>query len=187
MAQQAQRMSSLVADLLTLAQLEGSARPAPDTWVDLAAVLDDVEAEAKALSAGRQRLAFGGAAGVEIAGVRGELHSAISNLVGNAVRHTPEGGRIAVTWSVREGGAGELAVEDSGPGIGREHLARLTERFYRADESRSRQSGGTGLGLAIVKHVVQRHGGELEVSSEPGRGSTFRLVLPAARVRVRAS
>ena len=114
-----------------------------------------------------------------------ELHSALSNLVSNAVRHTPEGGGISVVWRLREGGCGELAVEDSGAGIAREHLARLTERFYRADESRSRQSGGTGLGLAIVKHVVQRHGGELEITSEPGRGSTFRLLLPSSRVRVR--
>ena len=186
MAQQADRMSTLVADLLTLAQLEGGATPAADSWVGLAELIDGIAAEADALSNGRHRLDFCGAPGIEIAGVRGELHSAISNLVSNAIRHTPEGGRIAVAWKLRDDGAGEIAVEDSGAGIGREHLARLTERFYRVDESRSRASGGTGLGLAIVKHVIQRHGGELEVTSEPGRGSAFRLVLPAARVRARA-
>jgi two-component system phosphate regulon sensor histidine kinase PhoR len=185
MAQQADRMSTLVSDLLTLAQLEGSAPPAGNEWVGLSEVLERVAAEAVALSGGRHRLTFDRAQGIEIAGVRAELHSAISNLVSNAVRHTPEGGRIAVTWTRRQDGEGELAVEDSGAGISREHLARLTERFYRVDESRSRQSGGTGLGLAIVKHVVHRHGGELEVTSVSGQGSTFRLVLPSARVRVR--
>ena len=185
MAQQADRMSALVSDLLTLAQLEGSAPPAGNEWVGLSEVLDSVAAEAVALSGGRHRLTFDRAQGIEIAGVRAELHSAISNLVSNAVRHTPEGGRIEVTWTRRKDGEGELAVEDSGAGISREHLARLTERFYRVDESRSRQSGGTGLGLAIVKHVVHRHGGELEVTSVSGQGSTFRLVLPSARVRVR--
>jgi two-component system phosphate regulon sensor histidine kinase PhoR len=76
-----------------------------------------------------------------------------------------------------------MAVADTGRGIAREHLSRLTERFYRVDSSRSRESGGTGLGLAIVKHVIQRHGGELDIESEVGKGSVFRLVFPAARVR----
>jgi two-component system, OmpR family, phosphate regulon sensor histidine kinase PhoR len=111
------------------------------------------------------------------------LQSAVANLLTNAVRYTPSGGSVAVTWSVRPDGAGELEVRDTGIGIAREHLPRLTERFYRVDGSRSRDTGGTGLGLSIVKHVVQRHGGELEIESEPGKGSTFRLVLPAARVR----
>ncbi len=100
------------------------------------------------------------------------------------MRYTPEGGRIEVGWRRLADGAGEIAVTDTGLGIAREHLPRLTERFYRVDGSRSRDTGGTGLGLAIVKHVAQRHGGELVIESEPGKGSTFRLVLPAARVRV---
>ena len=83
-------------------------------------------------------------------------------------------------------GSGELGVADTGPGIAREHLPRLTERFYRVDGSRSRDTGGTGLGLSIVKHVAQRHGGELDIRSELGKGSFFRLVLPAARVRPEA-
>jgi len=184
MAQQADRMLTLVSDLLTLAQLEGSGRAAADGWIRLSSVLDEIHAEADALSAGRHRLTFAAVDGVEIAAVRGELHSAISNLVSNAIRHTPEHGSIEVGWRVCEDHRGELSVTDSGAGISDEHLARLTERFYRVDASRSRASGGTGLGLAIVKHVVQRHGGELDVASEPGRGSVFRLVLPAARVRV---
>ena len=88
-----------------------------------------------------------------------------------------------MVWRRRVDGGGEFSVTDTGPGIAREHLPRLTERFYRVDGSRSRETGGTGLGLSIVKHVMQRHGGELDVKSEVGKGSTFRLVFPAARVR----
>ena len=183
MTQQAQRMQTLVSDLLTLAQLEGSPRPAADRWVALAPLLAQVESDALALSAGRHAIAFADAAGVEIAGAQSELLSAIHNLVSNAVRYTPEGGRITLGWQRAPDGGGELSVADSGVGIAREHIPRLTERFYRVDGSRSRDTGGTGLGLAIVKHVVQRHGAELQIDSEPGKGSRFRIVFPAARVR----
>jgi two-component system phosphate regulon sensor histidine kinase PhoR len=183
MAQQAQRMQMLVSDLLTLAQLEGSPRPTADRWVALAPLLTQVEADARALSAGRHTIGVARAAEVQIAGAQAELLSAVTNLVNNAVRYTPEGGRIDVNWNVLPDGTGELSVIDTGPGIAREHLPRLTERFYRVDGSRSRDTGGTGLGLSIVKHVVQRHGGELDIQSEPGKGSCFRLLLPAARVR----
>ena len=93
------------------------------------------------------------------------------------------GGRIEARWVLLESGRAEFCVKDSGPGIAAEHIARLTERFYRIDRSRSRETGGTGLGLAIVKHVVQRHGAELKIDSQPGMGSTFAIVLPASRVR----
>ena len=184
MTQQAERMGSLVDDLLTLARLEGSPRPGADRWVRLASILARVETEARALSAGRHTITFGSAGHAEIAGTESELQSAIANLVSNAVRYTPDGGRIDVRWAQLENGAGKVEVQDTGRGIAREHLSRLTERFYRVDGSRSRESGGTGLGLAIVKHVIQRHGGELDIASEPGEGSTFRLVFPAARVRM---
>ncbi len=183
MAQQAQRMQTLVSDLLTLAQLEGSPRPTADRWVALAPLLEQVEADGRALSAGRHVITVDRPVEVQLAGAQAELHSAVTNLVNNAVRYTPEGGRIDLSWRVLADGTGELAVTDSGPGIAREHLPRLTERFYRADSSRSRDTGGTGLGLSIVKHVVQRHGGELDIQSERGKGSCFRLLLPAARVR----
>jgi two-component system phosphate regulon sensor histidine kinase PhoR len=119
----------------------------------------------------------------EIAGSGTELLSALGNIVNNAVRYTPAGGRIDVSWAWREDGSACVDVLDTGVGIAREHLPRLTERFYRVDSSRSRDTGGTGLGLSIVKHVVQRHGGEIDIDSEPGKGSRFRLVFPAARVR----
>ena len=187
MTQQAERMGSLVDDLLTLARLEGSPRPGADRWVRLASILARVETEARALSAGRHTITFGSAGYAEIAGTESELQSAIANLVSNAVRYTPDGGRIDVRWAQLENGAGKVEVQDTGRGIAREHLSRLTERFYRVDGSRSRESGGTGLGLAIVKHVIQRHGGELDIASEPGEGSTFRLVFPAARVRMNSA
>jgi two-component system, OmpR family, phosphate regulon sensor histidine kinase PhoR len=187
MAQQTQRMQTLVADLLTLAQLEGSPRPPADRWLPLARLLQAVEADARALSAGRHEIVFQPADGVQIAGAEAELQSAIGNLVNNAVRYTPESGRIEVTWQQHANGSGEIAVHDNGVGIAREHLPRLAERFYRVDGSRSRDTGGTGLGLSIAKHVVQRHGGELDIQSELGRGSTFRLLLPAARLRIDAT
>jgi two-component system phosphate regulon sensor histidine kinase PhoR len=183
MNQQTQRMQTLVADLLTLAQLEGSPRPAPDRWVSLDQLLARIAADAEVLSSGRHRLNLRPATHVELAGIETELLSAIANLVTNAVRYTPEGGEIELVWRVLDGGNGEITVIDTGPGIAREHIPRLTERFYRVDGSRSRDTGGTGLGLSIVKHVMQRHGGELLVESEVGKGSRFRLVFPAARVR----
>jgi two-component system phosphate regulon sensor histidine kinase PhoR len=150
----------------------------------LARLLDVAEADARALSAGRHEIVFQPAEGAQLAGADTELQSAIGNLVSNAVRYTPERGRIEVGWRLLANGAGEISVSDSGIGIEKDHLPRLTERFYRVDGSRSRDTGGTGLGLSIVKHVVQRHSGELDILSEPGRGSTFRLVFPAARVRM---
>ena len=185
MGQQADRMQSLVGDLLTLARLEGSPRPAPDRWCRIGEVLLQARRDAEGLSAGRHEIVSEGGDDVEVAGSDAELYSAVANLLNNAVRYTPEGGRIQLRWVWRDDGGGEIEVQDTGIGIAREHLSRLTERFYRVDGSRSRDTGGTGLGLSIVKHVAQRHGGEIEVQSEPGKGSCFRLVLPALRVRRR--
>lgn len=184
MGQQTQRMQGLVSDLLTLAQLEGSPRPAPDRWVALDGLLARINSDALALSAGRHQIEVQVDTHIELAGVESELLSAAANLVTNAVRYTPEGGDVDVSWRLLSDGSGELSVTDTGPGIPREHLPRLTERFYRVDGSRSRETGGTGLGLSIVKHVLQRHGGELLITSEPGKGSKFKLVFPAVRVRM---
>jgi two-component system phosphate regulon sensor histidine kinase PhoR len=120
---------------------------------------------------------------VYVMGTRSELLSAVSNLVSNAIRYTPLGGRIQIHWTSSPEGL-MFIVKDSGPGIAAEHLPRLAERFYRVDRSRSRETGGTGLGLAITKHVMQRHGGELRIESVVGQGSTFRLVFPQSRVVV---
>jgi two-component system phosphate regulon sensor histidine kinase PhoR len=190
MTQQAERMQVLVSDLLTLAQIEGSPRPAADRWVRVSKLMQRVEGDGKALSRERHAISVkqqlpaveGGAC--ELAGVESEWLSAMGNLVSNAVRYTPEGKAIDISWTVLPDGGAEFSVKDGGIGIAPEHISRLTERFYRVDGSRSRETGGTGLGLSIVKHVVQRHGGELRVQSEPGKGSTFTLTVPAARVRV---
>jgi two-component system phosphate regulon sensor histidine kinase PhoR len=183
MSAQAQRMQDLVADLLTLAQLEGSPRPPADRWVAVSELLERARADATVLSAGRHELHFDAGDDAQLAGNAAELQSALSNLVVNAVRYTPPGGRVEARWSMADDGWGVLRVSDTGIGIAREHLPRLTERFYRVDGSRSRDTGGTGLGLSIVKHVVQRHGGEIDIQSEPGKGSNFRLLLPPSRVR----
>ena len=185
MEQQTGRMQALVSDLLTLAQLEGGPRPPADRWIDLWPAVRRAVDEAQGLSAQRHRFLVEVPEALRIAAEESELHSAVANLLTNAVRYMPAGGEIAVRWSSRSSGGGALAVTDTGIGIPREHLPRLTERFYRVDGSRSRESGGTGLGLAIVKHVMQRHDGTLEIDSTPGQGSTFRLVWPASRVQAR--
>ena len=183
MTQQTSRMTTLVEDLLTLAKLEGSPRPTCDRWTPVARLFGQVESEARGLSSGRHAFRFEASGNDELAGNESEWTSAVANLVSNAVRYTPSGGTITVTWTHRPDGGAEIEVKDTGPGIAREHIGRLTERFYRVDGSRSRDTGGTGLGLSIVKHVVQRHGGELDIQSELGRGSTFRIAVPSTRVR----
>ena len=180
---QTERMLSLVQDLLVLARLEGSPRPAADQWWPVGDLLDRVQESAEALSKGRHPLQWPEVGTMEWAGQESELHSAVANLVHNAIRYTPEGGRITVSIDSDANGDCLLHVQDAGIGIAREHLPRLAQRFYRVDPSRSRESGGTGLGLAIVKHAIARHGGELLIHSEPGKGSRFSLRLPAARVR----
>jgi two-component system phosphate regulon sensor histidine kinase PhoR len=185
MQQQTDRMQVLVSDLLTLAQLEGSPRPPADRWVPLAPMMRRVAGEARTLSAGKHMVTLtDDGPELSLAGTEAELLSAVTNLATNAVRYTPEGGQVALSWLVRADGQVEVQVRDTGVGIAREHIPRLTERFYRVDSSRARETGGTGLGLAIVKHVMQRHGGALEIDSVPGKGSTFRLVLPASRARL---
>ncbi|HSI58555.1 MAG TPA: phosphate regulon sensor histidine kinase PhoR [Ideonella sp.] len=186
MGQQTKRMQMLVGDLLTLAKLEGSPRPAVDHWLPLQRLGQAVETDARTLSARRHTLSFDWGEDVQLAGNEAELLSAVTNLVNNAVRYTPEGGQVSASFRRRADGAADIVVRDTGPGVAPEHLPRLTERFYRVDGSRSRDTGGTGLGLSIVKHVAQRHGGELLIESELGRGSCFTLVLPAARVKTPA-
>jgi two-component system phosphate regulon sensor histidine kinase PhoR len=146
-------------------------------------LLLQVSADAKALSAGRHEITLNMGYQANVLGSRDELASAFGNLVSNAVRYTPDGGRIALDWRVTADG-GEFAVADTGIGIAAEHTSRLTERFYRVDRSRSRATGGTGLGLAIVKHVLIRHQAELAIDSAPAQGSRFTVRLPARRVKV---
>jgi two-component system, OmpR family, phosphate regulon sensor histidine kinase PhoR len=180
MHDQAQRMHRLVEDLLTLSRLESSHSPLVEDVVDVAELMVEVADEARVLSHGRHRIDVGPSVG-GLRGNREELRSAFGNLLSNAIRYTPEGGRIVLAWR-EDAGGGRFEVTDSGIGIAPEHIHRLTERFYRVDKSRSRETGGTGLGLAIVKHVLLRHNGWLEVQSIVGTGSTFAAVFPASRL-----
>ncbi len=194
MSQQAARMQSVVQDLLTLSRLEGSPPPGMAEWMPVQGLVQRCEVESRALSAlltqTQQRhhtLTFPAAGDLlaqgDIAGVPSELQSALSNIISNAVRYTPAGGAITVDWVRKEDGTAVFSVKDTGPGIAPEHIPRLTERFYRVDRSRSRETGGTGLGLAIVKHVLQRHGATLNIQSTLGKGSTFCVTFPASRLR----
>ena len=187
MSQQAQRMQSLVSDLLMLSRLEGSPPPPLQEWVSTQILLAQCEQDARDLSSllwsRSQDMTFAVPEHCEIAGSASELRSAMSNLIGNAIRYTPADQWIGVGWNMLPDGSAVFSVQDTGPGIAPEHLGRLTERFYRVDRSRSRDTGGTGLGLAIVKHVAQRHSGELLIESVPGKGSTFSIVFPPRRIR----
>jgi len=176
------RMQRLVEDLLTLSALESSRGSSDETLVDVPALLAGVRDEALALSAGRHRIELSVEQPVLLLADAQELRSAFGNLVSNAVRYTPAGGDIRLSWR-RRGAQALFSVADSGPGIEPRHIPRLTERFYRVDHSRSRETGGTGLGLAIVKHVLTRHQATLEIESEPGKGSMFSAVFPARRIK----
>lgn len=178
---QSQTMQRLVEDLLTLSSLENDSLPPAEEQVDLVAVVDSVIDEARSLSQGRHVIESSLSGRILVRGSSLELESAVRNLVTNAVRYTPEGGRIGVEWQV-VAGEGRLTVRDNGVGIAPEHLPRLTERFYRVAGGRSRVDGGTGLGLAIVKHVMQHHDGTLHIESRLGEGSAFSLRLPAKRL-----
>jgi two-component system phosphate regulon sensor histidine kinase PhoR len=182
MMSQAQRMKSLVEDLLTLANLESNTLPAPMQAVQIPTMMALLKNDAEALSQGRHTFHFETATSLTLLGDERELLSAFSNLVSNAIRYTPEIGSITAKWSVNEQGQGEFSVADTGPGISSEHLPRLTERFYRVDRSRSRETGGTGLGLAIVKHIANRHQAQLLIESVTGKGSTFTLRFPKERI-----
>jgi two-component system phosphate regulon sensor histidine kinase PhoR len=181
MQEQAQRMSRLVEDLLTLSRLESSESSIVEEVVDVQALMHGIAAEATALSSGRHRIELKPARAY-LRGNPEELRSAFGNLVSNAIRYTPEGGTISLAWQGDADGGGRFAVSDTGIGVAPEHIARLTERFYRVDKSRSRETGGTGLGLAIVKHVLLRHDAWLDVHSELGEGSTFAAVFPPSRI-----
>jgi two-component system phosphate regulon sensor histidine kinase PhoR len=181
MQEQTTRMQRLVEDLLTLSRLESAQAAPAEGRVDVPRLIEALYREAQSLSGGRHRLALKVESRRWVLGSEDELRSAFSNLVSNAVRYTPEGGEITLQWEDWEG-EGVFSVHDTGLGIEPQHIPRLTERFYRVDRSRSRETGGTGLGLAIVKHVLTRHQARLEIESVPGEGSTFSACFPAKRM-----
>ncbi|MGU3521660.1 phosphate regulon sensor histidine kinase PhoR [Enterobacteriaceae bacterium C23F] len=177
MREQTQRMEGLVRQLLTLSRIEAAPLAALNERIDVPMMLRVVEREAQTLSHKKHILHFEIDDSLLVLGSEEQLRSAMSNLVYNAVNHTPEGTEIVVRWQCAPHGA-MFSVEDNGPGIAPEHIPRLTERFYRVDKARSRQTGGSGLGLAIVKHAVNHHDSRLDIESIPGKMTRFSFVLP---------
>ena len=180
MQTQANQMQAMLNDLLELSRLQNDDGNGSDSGVDMAAMLMQLKEQAEELSAGRHIFTFEVNDGPMLKGNPSDLESAARNLIVNAVNYTPEGGTIDVRWHTTAEGP-ELLVADSGIGIPRRSIPRLTERFYRVGSDRARSTGGTGLGLAIVKHVLNAHQARLEIESELGEGSTFRCIFPADR------
>jgi two-component system phosphate regulon sensor histidine kinase PhoR len=178
---QSSRMGRLIEDLLTLSALETGAPAPAEERIDVGELMEEIREDTELLSAGRHTVTLQMEGDGVLLGSGKEIHSAFANLASNAVRYTPEGGKIDLLWRVDAQGA-EFSVRDTGIGVDPEHIPRLTERFYRVDRGRSRETGGTGLGLAIVKHILTRHQAELRVSSKQGEGSVFSVRLPPARL-----
>jgi two-component system phosphate regulon sensor histidine kinase PhoR len=184
MQEQAARMQRIIDDLLTLSALDAAPPASSETRVEVRPLAERLKNDAHALSGGRHRIQLFIDSQSDLLGVEAELSSAFGNLVSNAIRYTPPGGTVTLAW--REGADGaRFSVEDTGIGIEPEHIPRLTERFYRVDRSRSRETGGTGLGLAIAKRALARHDATLEIESRPGKGSRFSARFPARRLAVR--
>ena len=181
MQEQAARMQRIIEDLLTLSALDSAPPAAVDKRLAVRALVERLKADAEALSGGKHKIEVSINTQSDLLGVETELASAFGNLVSNAIRYTPAGGTVTLAWREAPDGA-RFSVEDTGIGIEAEHIPRLTERFYRVDRSRSRETGGTGLGLAIAKHALARHDAVLEIQSEPGKGSRFTARFPARRV-----
>lgn len=181
MSQQSRRMQRLVEDLLTLSRLENGQNILREEEVDIKELLQSLLHEAQSLSAERHTITLQlKGDDINVLGSADELRSALGNLVSNAVRYTPDGGDIILSWGEEKG---LFYVRDSGIGIEPQHIPRLTERFYRIDRSRSRETGGTGLGLAIVKHILNRHQARMDIISELGKGSTFKVWFPLKRLQ----
>jgi two-component system phosphate regulon sensor histidine kinase PhoR len=180
MTEQGHRMQHLIEDMLTLSRLESVDYPMRPERVDIGKLMEQVAREARALSNGKHQVTME-CKGPDVLGSADELHSAFGNLASNAVRYTPEGGKIHLVWQDTPSGP-QFVAQDTGIGISPEHISRLTERFYRVDKSRSRETQGTGLGLAIVKHVLLRHSSSLSIKSEAGKGSSFIVSMPKAAV-----
>jgi two-component system, OmpR family, phosphate regulon sensor histidine kinase PhoR len=182
MGQQTTRMEALLADLLVLAKLDSETTAPMQEWSNLQSICSRVASVCQSLSA-NHHLQWSIMPGLELAGDEAQIESALSNLVNNAIRYSPEGSTVKIQTSTQNNADLIISVTDQGLGIAREHLPRITERFYRVDKNRSRDSGGTGLGLAIVKNILIRHDALLRVDSHLGDGSTFSIIWPSHRVR----
>ncbi len=179
---EAQRMQTLVDDLISLSRIEAEKHRAPDDAIDLRALTGEVTRVIQDQPASRDRVLEIDAAGAlpAVAGDRAQLSQLLHNIIGNAIKYGRAGSPVRITLAPADADMIRLTVEDQGDGIDPKHLPRLTERFYRVDSGRSRAMGGTGLGLSIVKHIIERHRGRLDISSVPGTGTTVTVTLPAA-------
>lgn len=181
MQDQTTRMRRLIEDLLTLSHIESNTQAPDNNPINMSMLMSMLLNDANALSQGKHHISAQTNPHFDLSGAVDELQSALGNLVSNAIRYTPEGGEIKINWQLRDN-QGIFSVTDNGIGIDLQHIHRLTERFYRVDRSRSRETGGTGLGLSIVKHILTRHQAKLEITSELGAGSTFSAVFPKTRM-----
>lgn len=188
MQEQTTRMGRLIEDLLTLSQIESNVQPPEDTEINMISLTNMLLNDANALSLGKHEITLDAESNLDLIGALEELQSALSNLVSNAVRYTPTGGKIAISWKKHSDGHAIFSVKDNGIGIEQQHIDRVTERFYRVDRSRSRETGGTGLGLSIVKHILTRHQAKLQISSvtqdgvNAEHGSIFSVIFPKSRI-----
>ncbi|PPC80212.1 MAG: phosphate regulon sensor histidine kinase PhoR [Methylotenera sp.] len=181
MQDQTTRMRRLIEDLLTLSHIESNTQAPDDNPINMSMLMNMLLNDANALSQGKHQISAQTNPHFDLSGAVDELQSALGNLVSNAIRYTPEGGEIKISWQLRDN-QGIFSVTDNGIGIDQQHIHRLTERFYRVDRGRSRETGGTGLGLSIVKHLLTRHQAKLEITSELSVGSTFSAIFPKARM-----
>jgi two-component system phosphate regulon sensor histidine kinase PhoR len=190
MQDQTVRMRRIIEDLLTLSSIESNTEAPDDDEIDMANLLKTVQNDGLGLSHSlyktRHKIHLETDSTLNITGSKDELLSAFTNLVSNAIRYTPKGGEIFIDWHLHDEHP-KFTVRDTGIGIEQQHIDRLTERFYRVDRGRSRETGGTGLGLSIVKHILIRHQAKLEISSEIGVGSTFSIVFPKSRIVQKAT
>lgn len=182
MQSQTKRMNALVNDLLLLSNLENNKKIAKNQIIEMPSLMSQLFDDAQAYNADYgHTLNLHIDSHCDLIGSDMEIASAFSNLITNAIKYTPKGGTITIGWH-DDGEHAFFSVQDTGIGINPKHLPRLTERFYRVDSDRSRQTGGTGLGLAIVKHVLMQHGAYLDVQSKENEGSTFTAVFPKERL-----
>ncbi len=182
MLTQTAQMQAMLDDLLELSRLQSDENHGEEEVVDVPAMLMQLQEQAEELSRGQHELVFRADEGLWLCGVASDLESAFGNLISNAIKYTPDGGRVEVIWRDAEDGP-RLEVRDTGIGIPNRDIPRLTERFYRVGSDRARQTGGTGLGLSIVKHVMNAHQGDLTIESELGEGSRFGCTFPIGRRR----
>ena len=181
MNDQAYRMKNLIDDLLLLSQVESNQDINRSEKIKISSLLNNLKRDLIKPSVKKQKFKYSIDSKLHVYGAKREIESAFSNLINNAIRYTPIKGEISIKWNIINGLA-IFEVTDSGIGIPEKDLKRISERFYRVNPDRSRETGGTGLGLAIVKNIIIQHQGEMKINSEINVGSSFKLIFPKDRI-----